>query len=274
MIDALKNLKTGAGIIVFALGFLAVMLAFVGFHISDLYETAYHEHATAARIAAMESEFKDRCSSVTDEVLLRDCFQSVLNQDWDTQRSQENLKVQKDVAKYTKWTTYIAAFSLILTVAGIGLVYVDVREARTSNYRQLRAYVSVSAKAVDMRQGGACEIQVEIKNTGLTPAYRISTLSTANIVAADANLPTFNQTTGQPYAILGSQCVLEEVSSVPIRDSDLTAIRAGHKIVFVSGRVEYSDASNQPKHTDYCYIYDGSRDGKMRPNANRYNEAT
>ena len=112
-IDLIKGEKLVAWALV-AFAFLFVTNAiFAGIIYSNVYDSVYHGYATSKHEAARKDEFESRCSQITAVEELRSCFERHIETGWETQRAQEDLNAQKEMADW--------AFLMLIVTGLVGV---------------------------------------------------------------------------------------------------------------------------------------------------------
>ena len=147
-------------------------------------------------------------------------------------------------------TIVIALFTLALFVATL-LLWVAIRNlvegSSDTSERQLRAYVTLAGgqmRIVNLTGGGlGVSIDIELKNSGQTPAYGFTTwVRPPEVHDKDAvpfGPPTpLSERTGS--SIVGSGANVTVNYTIPLTDQD--AINNGSKRIFVWGGADYTDA--------------------------------
>lgn len=143
------------------------------------------------------------------------------------------------------WTCLLGVATLLL---GAG-VFIQIRDARISSERQLRAYVVIASGGitlVNLREGGlGIQIHIILKNSGKTPGYRFSTwYQRPEILDPDANPFTdstpLEKRNGSSIIGPGADVNLSwTLVSTPELRSD---IESGKKRIFVWGGADFVDA--------------------------------
>jgi hypothetical protein len=133
--------------------------------------------------------------------------------------------------------------------------------AQETAERQLRAYiVPEKVTATVMKIGLSPEVQVQLRNSGQTPAYRvmINTLigirpATTPASELDWNIPMSRATVApnMEIFILGGGSRLLK----PLTQTDVDAIKDGRSIFYVYGEVRYADAFGNNRTTKYSYVF-------------------
>jgi hypothetical protein len=162
------------------------------------------------------------------------------------------------------WIEYgVFAFVLITAVATATAAWYTRKEWQTSldnGRRQLRAYV-FPEQANLLWQGTTKPTAVEIvlKNSGQTPAYRFSTVSV--IVVRDyplrENLPVPPIPSHHTVIPPSSSYVISVAMPQPLTGDQLKAIQKGTQAIYAYGEIVYSDAFNECRLTQYQFYYTG-----------------
>jgi len=191
-------------VVVAGILFAALVIAVIeqGIRLSQVHQEVYKEYANSRQEAERKKQFKERCDSITAVVELRRCFEQQIDSSWDTQKDQEDLYAQKQMADWAWWmvilTMAIGVPSICLTGFGIWLVYLNLREAQHITIeaikhtqvaeqtariaeRQLvvgqRPWVSAHIgieSAVTIKDGEfIVEVIVRMKNYGQSPAISV-----------------------------------------------------------------------------------------------------
>jgi hypothetical protein len=160
----------------------------------------------------------------------------------------------------------VATFTLFLAVATVllvGVVLMQVRDARISSERQLRAYVfNDHASLVDFDD--IPTIQVLIKNAGQTPAF--SVVAWNAVVLAQVPLIKLER----PAELTITRCnlgpgmsfhVTTRLDALP--QTKRAAIRAGSEALYVHGRADYIDAFGANRFLTWRLLY--GEDSARRP---------
>jgi hypothetical protein len=172
-------------------------------------------------------------------------------------------------------TVIVGAFTFVLAIA-TAFLYIATRAlvkgGEQNAERQLRAYVVVIAK--DLIEQGAKEErfrhQFEIRNTGLTPAYKLQVESMTRplphplplnfdfaITPAGSNPSVMMLGPGQPVGHDGR-------ADEPLSQSEMALIKrqdSGCRL-YTFGTVRYEDCFRRPRFTNFCYFLEW----ESRPN--------
>jgi hypothetical protein len=171
----------------------------------------------------------------------------------------------KVTAEARHWLEYgIFAFVVVTAVATAMAAWYTRREWESSvdnGHRQLRAYVFPD-QASFVWQGNAKPIaaEISIKNSGQTPAYKLSTAIAVSVnefplqhELAMPSMPT-NRTVVAPT---GGFTVAVAMPQLLAADQ-LKAIQNGSRAVYVLGGITYVDAFEECRVTHFRFYYSGS----------------
>jgi hypothetical protein len=163
------------------------------------------------------------------------------------------------------WLEYgVFAFVVVTAMATATAAWYTRKEAESTvdnAHRQLRAYVFPD-QANLVWQGTAKPIVVEvvIKNSGQTPAYRLST-ATAIVVGdyplqGDLHVPPMPDAhTAVPP---GGNYALSIAMDKPLTGDQLRAMQKGTQAIYASGEISYADAFGECRATRYRFYYQGA----------------
>ena len=109
----------------------------LAFLYSYVHQNVYREYAASKEQAALIEAFRTSCSSITDTLALRRCFERQMKGDWETLRAQEDLYAQKQMAEWGFWMVVVSAAigipSLAVTAAGVIYVAKTLKAATQAN---------------------------------------------------------------------------------------------------------------------------------------------
>tara|TARA_E500000305_G_scaffold106506_1_gene105229 strand:+ start:670 stop:1530 length:861 start_codon:yes stop_codon:yes gene_type:complete len=259
---------------------MIIFLIIVRATYSGLYESVYHEYATSEHQAARKDEFEKRCSGITAVEELRRCFNAHIKSGWETQRAQEDLYAQKEMAEWTFWTFLVAGFvgvpSVVATIWGIWLVVLNLREAKrvsrlaiTSNRmtakamratelaseRELRAYIGISSyKIENATSGNTPTFHVEFKNFGNTPAFDVRSRTKVYPLARGKENFSLDASPMHRHGTINPK----QESTINTRlpeglEWELTKVSMRNKVVtlYSYGEIYYRDAFGKERETHY-----------------------
>ena len=163
------------------------------------------------------------------------------------------------------WIEYgVFAFVLITAIATATAAWYTRKQWESTadnGHRQLRAYV-FPEQANLIWQGAAkpTAAEVVIKNSGQTPAYRLSTATT--IVVSDYPLQTDLHDPALPdsHTVIppaGSSTVSVAMQQ-PLSTDQLKAIQKGTQAIYTLGVLAYTDAFGECRMTRYKLFYTGT----------------
>jgi hypothetical protein len=176
----------------------------------------------------------------------------------------------------------IVNFFLVLAVIG------QIREARRSSERQLRAYLTTTI-GESFRQGGGVrglklEFRPRILNTGQTPAYEVRVLNTMALLnPAEALTYNFQLPENPPVSRAGSVMTLgpgqerftHVIAARKMTRTEMRDFISNRKTLYVYGTICYVDAFKKRRFTNFCYWigYWNKRIAPLWHNVNRHYES-
>jgi hypothetical protein len=179
--------------------------------------------------------------------------------------SDEKKPISRVTGEPRHWIEYgVFLFVIITAVATATAAWYTRREAMSSvenGRRQLRAYVFPDqASLVWQGTTKPTVAEIDIKNSGQTPAYKVS----AAEVIAVADYP-LQQDISIP-GMSGNHTVLPPTGSYtlsvpmdkPLTGEQLNAIQKGKQAIYVFGNIAYADAFDECRITQYRFYYTGS----------------
>jgi hypothetical protein len=160
-----------------------------------------------------------------------------------------------------EWLTFAA--TVLLFVATLGLWLATVRLVRGSEKtaeRQLRAYVGITEATVsDFAVGQILRVSMTIKNSGQTPAYKVTqhySIMGGEYPRKDP-LPQVIVPGGSSTLGPGEVHLLEIPLHGPLPSSAYSQITSGGAAIYIWGRVMYEDAFGYNRETRFSYIFGG-----------------
>ena len=163
------------------------------------------------------------------------------------------------------WLEYgVFTFVVVTAIATATAAWYTRKASETTaenGRRQLRAYVFPD-QANLVWQGSAKPMVAEIgiKNSGQTPAYRLST-ATAVIVSdfpLQGDLPVPPMPDNHTVVPPNGGYALSVPMSQPITGDQLKAIQKGSQAIYAFGEISYIDAFDECRTTRYRFYYTGS----------------
>jgi hypothetical protein len=175
----------------------------------------------------------------------------------------------RPVTKITReprhWIEYgVFVFVIITAIATATAAWYTRKEWQSSTdngRRQLRAYVFPDqANLVWEGTAKPTVAEIVIKNSGQTPAYRLSTVAVTGVRAYplrdDMSVPALpaNHTVVPPSSSYRLSVAMEK----PLTNEQLKAIQKGDQALYVFGNIAYTDAFGECRITRYRFYYMGS----------------
>jgi hypothetical protein len=163
-----------------------------------------------------------------------------------------------------KWTEWLlVAFTAGLFLATCGLWWATrglVRSAERTAERQLRAYVFARAQPI-RKNGLRWECDIELKNSGQTPAYRVTVDTRGAILPQPPDEAFFviaeTPNTGSIFS-MPSDGAYNVMQKAVITEDDVNEIRLGKKAWYVFGEIRYRDAFNRAQNSKFRFCHDKS----------------
>jgi hypothetical protein len=139
-------------------------------------QTAYKEYATYQAKAEAEHEFYSRCSILATRKEVIDCAVDAAKSARETQRSEEDVDAQKQMAAWALAMLVISSILGFLTLIAAFVSVVFVRntllETRRIGRAETRAYLSIKGNGYST-VGGYITLNFIIKNSGSSPAKNV-----------------------------------------------------------------------------------------------------
>ncbi len=164
-----------------------------------------------------------------------------------------------DVEWWLVWVGIVQAAALILTI------WAMIRQTsvlQNSAKKQLRAYVGVSESGLKLDPPNIPEGQVNIKNYGQTPAYKVRHWIGIGVLPHPlvSKLPEPPGGLQLSISILspGGHHTLVVPVKTPIRASDLSSLYTPEHTLYVYGHIVYEDIFGEEWSTDYRFFCGGS----------------
>jgi len=159
---------------------------------------------------------------------------------------------------WSKWTNDPAMVLVTFAAFLVLCVYASdthqlVVDGRNTAERQLRAYVFVNTVTLSYQPNQAPRAKITIKNSGQTPAYKVTHWSAMNVAEFPLKKPPPPPSTKATIDNLppggGSDNVI--VMMRPINIDDVTAFGLHTAALYVVGHIDYTDAFNIRRCTGY-----------------------
>lgn len=164
----------------------------------------------------------------------------------------------KDAAEYAFWT-------LLVSVAGTGLLVWTLWETRATSRRELRAYVSVQPQTLGFTRSASgtytATITILVRNGDVTPAYNLIHGGNVVILSEDKATRLLAFSKKRPREGVPAPVVLHSTTDTqatfegksPFSQSDLDDAILGRRKFYMFGIVEYSDTFRKSRRTSFCY---------------------
>ena len=165
------------------------------------------------------------------------------------------------------WTRVAVVFA----AGAFGATFTQAWIARDTERQQLRAYVSVDPTNKPILVLGQPAIaDVELRNSGQTPARDIALCGNIIIVTNDEITSAANDPTVYDYEVSlgsifpGKERVGHLTTSNAVTQPDLNAVGMGDKFILIYGTITYKDAfGTKNTYTNYCYYYVANDDQRQ-----------
>lgn len=182
---------------------------------------------------------------------------------------QKSSKREGRVADVTReqrhWLEYgVFAFVVVTAMATATAAWYTRKQWETSvdnGRRQLRAYVFPDqANLVWEGTAKPTIVEITIKNSGQTPAYRVSTATMIGVTAyplrQGLSVPSV---TSKPTVIPpSSSTTLSDTMPQPLTADQLMAVQKGSQAIYAIGEIAYADAFGECRMTRYRFYYYGT----------------
>jgi hypothetical protein len=172
-------------------------------------------------------------------------------------------------------TMVMGAFTVVLAIATAFLYLATralVRGGEQTAERQLRAYVFVTGKGLVEQTGREDRFvhQFEVRNTGLTPAYRLQieslTRPLPHPLPAGFDFSIIPAGRNPTVMMLGSGLPVrhDSFADEPLSQAEMELIKTPNSgcRLYTFGTVKYDDCFRRPRFTNFCYFLEW----ESRPN--------
>jgi hypothetical protein len=177
----------------------------------------------------------------------------------------EDRRTSRITGEPRHWLEYgVFAFVLVTAVATATAAWYTRKEWESSvdnSRRQLRAYVFPDqANLVWQGTAKPTSAEIAIKNSGQTPAYRLSTATVTDVsdypLHDDLRLPSMpgNHTVLPP----NGSYTLSAGMARPLTADQLKAVQKGTQAIYTFGEIVYADAFGECRTTRYKFYYTGA----------------
>lgn len=244
---------------------LALILPSYGYMIWDMsaqqarseVETEYAARDYADSIARRVRESCDGAVALTQ----LECVQDIISEARVSERNERDLQAQETMARWTIVMGGVASLGMLISIIGVGLVYITFREtrraasagihaneiARESSERQLRAYVGVVDFGIrDISPGKHPFFSVKYENAGQTPAGELICRSRLEYTSQDPTKVRFKAAppgrTSKFNLAPGGHGWSQIRTSAPLSQSDYDKLKSGQTTYVFAGYIIYRDA--------------------------------
>jgi hypothetical protein len=182
-----------------------------------------------------------------------------------SRKDNEDLPSSRATTEARHWLEYgVFTFVVITAMATATAAWYTREEWKSSadnGHRQLRAYVfPEQANLVWQGVGKPAVVEIVIKNSGQTPAYRLSTAT--KVFVSDRPLQTDPQVPAMPpnHSVVppaGSHA-LSVAMDQQLTGDQLKAIQKGSQAIYAIGEIAYEDVFGECRMTRYSFFYSGA----------------
>lgn len=156
--------------------------------------------------------------------------------------------------KAEKWATIIGA---VVAIFGLWWLIQSIRNDAEATRIQQRAWVGVSQVELDREpvDGETIAVRVTVVNEGASPATDVISKSNLSILAAPP-YDNWDLLKDAPRSLILPDAAGAGVNkSLVVSPGTTAAYRAGHLRIWVTGRINYSDAFGKPHWTTFCFSH-------------------
>jgi hypothetical protein len=154
-------------------------------------------------------------------------------------------------------TVSIAFLTLFLGVGTFllsGATRQLVRGSEKTAERQLRAYMGIqNGRAILVANDNQISVNINFRNSGQTPAYRVRIRTMANLLGSDLEPPFTDDNDPIPFndripnSIISPGAPSSTSWVLKLESRDLESIQFGAAVIYVWGRIDYLDAFKQDR---------------------------
>jgi hypothetical protein len=163
------------------------------------------------------------------------------------------------------WIEYAILLFVVVSAIATGTAAYYARQqwftATDTEQRQLRAYVfPTSANAINVNSSQPAEGNIGLKNSGQTPAYRLSARTVISVREFPLQSPLPDPQSSYATSVLGPGAgyTLSAHNRRPLTSSEIQAIQGGTKAIYVYGDVTYTDAFGSCWVSKFRLFYGGN----------------
>jgi hypothetical protein len=163
----------------------------------------------------------------------------------------------------------IAAIASFVAFLQFGALIATVLIMVFNGRRQLRAYVFNTQSGIHYLDQPLSQVHVVIKNSGQTPAYKLSDWMAIKLTKFPPTepltllLPPADESVVKSESDFGPGDAFNKVQEIRLSDETKAALRAGTMAIYVYGEIRYRDAFKRRRYTKYRLMYGG--DAGARP---------
>jgi hypothetical protein len=152
-------------------------------------------------------------------------------------------------------TTALAIFTYKLWRSTGALV----RGADETAKRELRAYVFLDMSFIRNTATESARPYIVLRNSGKTPAYRLSVSTWGCVAQSCAELPQLPTAITYGHLAPGAPYTLRVPMQSPLTEAQRAAVLAenGNTALYAYGEAQYIDAFKDPHHTHFCVMARG-----------------
>jgi hypothetical protein len=180
-------------------------------------------------------------------------------------KGDEDARISRVTGEPRHWLEYgVFAFVFITAIATATAAWYTRKQWESTvdnGRRQLRAYVFPDqASLVWQGTTKPTVAEIVIKNSGQTPAYRLST-ATAVLVADNplqTDLPVPSMTPNHTVVPPAGSYALSVTMEKPLTGDQLKAIQKATQAIYAVGEISYEDAFGECRMTRYRFFYSGA----------------
>lgn len=167
----------------------------------------------------------------------------------------------------------VSILSLLTAAAAAYFAWSQVKVAKESSERELKAYVIVDNSEVTDLDTGVPKISYRIQNVGQTPVYKMTQQLYIDVhpyPLPEDFQPTWSR--GTTTAYFGKSITISDIETKGWPESDIAAVKLAQNVrLYVMGIVHYRDIFQNDRMTEFCFMYLGEPTKKFGYCHNRNN---
>ncbi|MEI8700043.1 MULTISPECIES: hypothetical protein [unclassified Mesorhizobium] len=226
------------------------------------------DYNAANHASETESAIERECVGA-DVSAIRKCIEEKVRAEQESKRSEYDLSAQQAMADWAFGVLAVSFVTLLATIAGVIYVRNTLLETRRLGIIETRAYVGVTDISIEGTDTASPTIIISIKNAGSSPAHKIAITSgyNLNFVGHDPRSDLTKDRTVRGFDIGPGQDFNHPVFIFHmVWKMSKSTMENGAGRFFVYGRIDYSDAFDNPRETAFKFEYhpgpNGIADGK------------